>query len=144
MIFEYTSSVTIDEYDMNKICNDVKSGRDFGDALDDALSSYDDCDYYHIGDIYESVEKEIERRIKESEREETKMDFKGMTNDELITIQNVIQMELKEREEVDKRIAISNFQKAFEELEKYVWCIKVENYDDIIEIDNFDQFIFED
>ena len=59
MIFEYTSTIDIDEYDMDKICNDVKDGRDFADAFDDALSGYDDCDYYHMGDIYESVEKKL-------------------------------------------------------------------------------------
>ena len=41
--------------------DDVKNGRDFGVAFDDVVSEYDDCDYYHMGDIYDDVEKEIER-----------------------------------------------------------------------------------
>lgn len=73
MIFEYTSKINIDECDMDRICNDVKNGRDFCDAFDDALSGYDDCDYYHMGDIYDDVKEEIERRIKESEKEKTEM-----------------------------------------------------------------------
>lgn len=73
MIFEYTSYVNIAECDMDEICKDVKDGRDFADAFEDVMSEYDDCDYYHMGDIYEDVKEEIERRIKKSEKEETEM-----------------------------------------------------------------------
>lgn len=72
------------------------------------------------------------------------MDFKKMTNDELITMQNVIQMELEERKKADKRKVISNFENAFNELKKYVWSIEVEDCDNVVIINNFDQFHFED
>lgn len=74
------------------------------------------------------------------------MDFKNMTNDELITIQNVIQMELEERENANKKKAISNFENAFNELNKYIHEISVEDNELLYEItiDNFNQFHFED
>lgn len=72
------------------------------------------------------------------------MDFKNMTNDELITIQNVIQMELEERENANKKKAISNFENAFNELNKYIYEISVEDNEYEIIIDNFNQFHFED
>ena len=72
------------------------------------------------------------------------MDFKNMTNDELITIQNVIQMELEERENANKKKAISNFENAFNELNKYIYEISVEDNEYEITIDNFNQFHFED
>lgn len=74
------------------------------------------------------------------------MDFKNMTNDELITIQNVIQMELEERENANKKKAISNFENAFNELNKYIYEISVEDNELLYEItiDNFNQFHFED
>lgn len=72
------------------------------------------------------------------------MDFKNMTNDELITMQNIIQMELEERKKADKRKVISNFENAFNELKKHVWSIEVEDYDNVIIINNFNQFHFED
>lgn len=67
-----------------------------------------------------------------------------MTNDELITIQNVIQMELEERENANKKKAISNFENAFNELNKYIYEISVEDNEYKIIIDNFNQFHFED
>ena len=128
MEFEYTSSIIIDEYNMNKICNDVKNGCDFGDAFDDALSSYDDCDYYHMGDIYDSVKKEIERRIKESKKEEVKMTMvtKEMTNEELIALRNEVNEILAEREKERTNEAIENFHKAFEELKKVIYEMRIE------------------
>jgi len=73
------------------------------------------------------------------------MDFKNMTNDELITIQNTVRMELKRREEIKANEAIENFRKAFEELKKVVYEIRVEEgySDDCYYIEDFEQFHFE-
>lgn len=147
MEFKYTSSIIIDEYDMNRICNDVKCGKDFGDAFDDALSCYDDCDYYHMGDIYDDVKEEIERRIEESEKEETKMPkiTKEMTNEELIALRKEINEILGKREEAKANEAIENFRKAFEELKEVVYEIRVgeEWRDNCCYIEDFEQFYFD-
>ena len=147
MEFEYTSIIIIDENDMNRIYDDVKNGRDFGDAFDDVVSKYDDCDYYHMGDIYDSVEKEIERRIKESEKEETKMPMvtREMTNEELIALRKEINEILSDREKEKAKEAIENFRKAFEEVQKVVYEITAEGNweDDGIIIENFKQFHFD-
>ena len=148
MEFEYTSSIIIDEFDMNRICNDVKGGRDFGDAFDDALCGYDDCDYYHIDDIYDDVKKEIERRIKESEKEKTKMPtvtVAELTNEELIALRNEVDKILVERKEAKTNEAIENFRKAFEEVQKVVYEIRVgeEWADNCHYIEDFEQFHFD-
>ena len=147
MEFKYTSSITIDEYDMDRICNDVKGGRDFSDAFDDVVSGYDDCDYYHMSDIYDSVKEEIERRIKESEKEETKMPMvtREMTNEELITLRKLIDKTLAEREKAKVNEAIENFRKAFEEVKKVVYEIRVgEEWEDNCHyIEDFEQFHFD-
>lgn len=147
MEFEYTSSIIIDEYDMNRICNDVKGGRDFGDAFDDALCGYDDCDYYHIDDIYDDVKKEIERRIRESEKEETKMPtvtVAELTNEELIALRKEVNKILEERR--NERIAdvMDNFRKAFYELKEL--CMDIYVLDCIgneVSIEEFGNFHFE-
>jgi hypothetical protein len=147
MIFEYTSIINIAECDMDEICDDVKDGRDFADAFEDVMSGYDSCDYYHMGDIYESVEKEIKRRIKKSEREETKMPIvtKEMTNEELIALRKEVNKILadREKEKVDK--AIENFRKAFEEVKEVTYEIRVgeEWRDNCYYIEHFDEFHFE-
>lgn len=73
------------------------------------------------------------------------MDFKSMTNDELITLQNTIRTELKKREEEKAHEAIENFRKAFEEVKKVVYEIRVEEgwNDDYYCIEDFEQFHFE-
>lgn len=147
MIFEYTSTINIDENDMNRICNDVKNGRDFCDAFDDVMSEYDDCDYYHTEDIYDSVKTEIKRRIKESEKEKTKMPMvtKEMTNEELIALRKMINETLAEREKAKANEAIENFRKAFEEVKKVVYEIRVgeEWADNCHYIEDFEQFHFD-
>lgn len=147
MEFTYTSSIIIDEYDMNRICNDVKGGKDFNDAFDDTLCGYDDYDYYHMGDIYDDVKEEIERRIKESEQEETKMPIvtREMTNEELIALRKVINETLAEREKTKLNEAIENFRKAFEEVKEMVDYIRVgdEMDDNCHYIEEFEQFHFD-
>ena len=147
MIFEYTSYINIAECDMDEICNDVKDGRDFADAFEDVMIGYDDCDYSHMGDIYESVEKEIERRIKESEKENTKMPMitKEMTNEELIALRKAINETLAKREEEETKEVIENFRKAFEEVKKVVYEIRVgeEWADNCYYIEDFKQFHFD-
>lgn len=144
MIFEYTSYINIAECDMNDICDDVKDGRDFADAFEDVMSGYDDCDYYHIDDIYESVEKEIERRIKKSEEEKTKMPMitKEMTDEELRALRKEINKILTDREKERRTEAIEKFRKAFEEVKEFVDDIYVEDYEHAISIDSFDNFNF--
>ena len=147
MEFEYTSIITINEYDMDRIYNMVKNGRDFQDAFEDVISEYDDCEYYHMGDIYDDVEKEIERRIKESEKEETKMPMitREMSNEELIALRKEINKILGDREKEKAKEAIENFRKAFEEVKKVVYEISVggEWEDKYYCIENFDDFNFE-
>jgi len=147
MIFEYTSYVNIAECDMDEICDNVKDGRDFADSFEDVMSGYDSCDYYHMGDIYENVEKEIERRIKESKKEEIKMPMvtKEMTNEELIAVRKAINEILAEREEEKVNKAIENFRKAFEEVKKVVCEIRVgeEWADNCHYIEEFEQFHFD-
>lgn len=146
MEFEYTATIFIDEYDMNRMCNDVKGGRDFSDAFDDALCGYDDCDYYHMSDIYDSVKAEIERRIKESKKEEIKMPMvtKEMTNEELIALRNEVNKILADRRDERRTNAMNNFRKAFEEIRELCADIYVSNYDgDEISIDEFGDFHFE-
>lgn len=146
MIFEYTSMIYIAECDMDKMCNDIKNGRDFDDAFEDVISGYEDCDYYHRGDIYESVEKEIERRIKESEKKERKMPMitKEMTNEELIAVRKAINKILAEREEERRANAMDNFRKAFLEIRELCVEIYVSNYDgEEISIEEFGNFHFD-
>lgn len=147
MLFEYTSYINIAECDMDEICDDVKDGRDFADAFEDVMCGYDDCDYYHMQDIYDDVEKEIERRIKKSEEEETKMPMitKEMTNEELIALRKEINKILVDREEEKANKAIENFRKAFEEVKKVTYEIRVgeEWEENCYYIDNFNQFHFD-
>lgn len=146
MIFEYTSMIDIDERDMNRICEEVKSGKDFCDAFDDVMSGYDDCDYYHMGDIYDSVEEEIKRRIKESEKEKTKMPMvtRDMTNEELIALRNEINKALVARVNEKRDKAMDNFRKAFEEIRELCVEIYVSDYDGLeISIEGFDDFHFD-
>lgn len=147
MIFEYTSYINIAECDMDEICDGVKNGEDFSDVFDEVLCGYDDCDYYHMQDIYDDVEKEIERRIKKSEEEETKMPMitKEMTNEELIALRKEINKILVDREEEKANKAIENFRKAFEEVKKVTYEIRVgeEWEENCYYIDNFNQFHFD-
>lgn len=147
MIFEYTSYVNIAECDMDEICDDVKDGRDFADAFDDIMCGYDDCDYYHMQDIYDDVEKEIERRIKKSEKEEIIMPMvtKEMTNEELIALRKEVNKILADREKEKVDEAIENFRKAFEEVKKVTYEIRVgeEWQDSCYYIEHFDEFHFE-
>lgn len=146
MEFEYTSTITIDEIDMDRIYNGVKNGEDFGDVFDDVISEYDDCDYYHMGDIYDDVEKEIERRIKESEKEETKMPMitRDMTDEELIALRKVINETLADRKETKVNEAIENFHKAFEKLKEVVFEIRVgKEWENCLVVDDFEDFDFE-
>lgn len=147
MIFEYTSYINIAECDMDEICDGVKNGEDFCDVFDEVLCGYDDCDYYHMQDIYDDVEKEIERRIKKSEREETKMPIvtKEMTNEELIALRKEVNKILADREKEKVDEAIENFRKAFEEVKKVTYEIRVgeEWQDSCYYIEHFDEFHFE-
>ncbi len=69
MDFEYTSIVHIESSDLRKMYLYVKNGGDFGDVFDEVMSGYDDEDYYNSGNVFEQVEKEILRRIRQSKGE---------------------------------------------------------------------------
>ena len=146
MIFEYTSYINIAECDMDEICEGVKDGGDFCDVFDEVLCGYDDCDYYHMQDIYDDVEKEIERRIKKSEKEEIIMPMvtKEMTNEELITLRKEINKILADRVEERRANAMDNFRKAFLEIRELCVEIYVSNYNgDEISIEEFGDFHFD-
>lgn len=69
MDFEYTSIVRIESSDLRKMYLYVKNGGDFGDIFDEVMAGYDDEDYYNCGNVYDQVEKEIFRRIRQSKGE---------------------------------------------------------------------------
>ena len=69
MEFEYTSIIYIESYDLRKMYLYVKNGGDFADIFDDVMAGYEDEDYYNSGNIYEQVQEEINRRIKQSKGE---------------------------------------------------------------------------
>lgn len=67
MEFEYTTTILVEESDLEVMCKHVKNGEDFDDVFDDVMSSYDDCDYYASDNIYDQVKEEVEKRIKKTE-----------------------------------------------------------------------------
>lgn len=67
MEFEYTTSLFIDETDLETMCEHVKKGEDFTDIFDMIISYYDDEIYYASGNVYDQVKEEVEKRIKNSE-----------------------------------------------------------------------------
>lgn len=69
--------------------------------------------------------------------------LKKMTNEELRELNEYISEILEERRSKEKEKAIENFRKAFEELQKYMWSIEVEDSEYEIRISDFNQFIFE-
>ncbi len=72
MEFEYTSMIYINPSDLRRMYLYVKKGGDFGDIFDEVMAEYEDEDYYNSGNIYEQVQEEILRRVRQS---------KGETND---------------------------------------------------------------
>ena len=73
MEFEYTTTIFIDETDLERMCQRVKKGEKFGDVFYDVISGYDDCDYYASDYIYDKVKEEVEKRIKKSEDKKTQL-----------------------------------------------------------------------
>lgn len=67
MEFEYTGTIFIEERDLERMCERVRNGENFGDVFYDVISDYDDCDYYASDHIYDKVREEVEKRIKKSE-----------------------------------------------------------------------------
>lgn len=63
MEFEYTSSIYIDEQDLEEMTNRVKQGEELGDIYYDIMASYEDQDYYSCYLIIDQVREEIERII---------------------------------------------------------------------------------
>lgn len=63
MEFEYTSSIYIEEDDLQEIVNRVKKGELFDNVFYNVLSGYDDNAYCNCSLIKNDVRKEIERRI---------------------------------------------------------------------------------
>ena len=67
MDFEYTTTIHISSEDLRKMHLYVKKGWDFCDIFDDIISGYDDEIYYNSGHIFDQVQEEIFRRLKQSE-----------------------------------------------------------------------------
>lgn len=65
MDFEYTSSIWIEEEDLNRMVELVKEGFPFISVFNEIMAHYDDADYYNCGLIGEAVEREVEKRINE-------------------------------------------------------------------------------
>lgn len=70
MEFEYTTTIYITSQDLRKMYLYVKNGGDFSDIFNSVMSLYDDDDYYNRGYIYDQVQEEILRRVRQSEKEE--------------------------------------------------------------------------
>lgn len=66
MDFEFTSYIYIESQDLRQMYLRVKKGEKFLAVFNDIMSGYDDCDYYNSMFIAEDVEKEINRRLKQS------------------------------------------------------------------------------
>lgn len=64
--------------------------------------------------------------------------------EDLRQIKKDIINEMQRREDLKKKTAIENFRKAFEEVQKCIYEISVEDYEHKIIINNFSQFHFED
>jgi predicted nucleic acid-binding protein len=73
MEFEYTTTIFIEDSDLERMCNYVKSGWDFANAFYNVIGEYDDCDYYASDHIYDKVKEEVEKRIKKSEDKKIKL-----------------------------------------------------------------------
>ena len=63
MDFEFTDSIWVQEYDLNKMAKLVKKGLNFYEVFEDIMSGYGDHDYYCSSMIEEKVKEEIMRRI---------------------------------------------------------------------------------
>lgn len=74
MEFEYTTTIFIEESDLETMCKLVRKGEDFCDVFENIISGYDDCDYYASNLVFNQVKEEVEKRIKKSE-ENRKMDL---------------------------------------------------------------------
>lgn len=70
MEFKYTTSIYITSQDLRKMYLYVKNGGDFDTIFDGVMSLYDDDDYCNCGYIYDQVQEEILRRVRQSEKEE--------------------------------------------------------------------------
>ena len=62
MEFEYTSSIYINEDDLQKMAR-RSLNENFYDVFYDVMAGYDDCDYYNCGLIIEAVHAEVAERI---------------------------------------------------------------------------------
>lgn len=67
MEFEYTTTIFIEESDLEAMCKRVRNGEKFADVFYSVIGSYDDCDYYASDHIYDQVKEEVEKRVKKSE-----------------------------------------------------------------------------
>ena len=69
MDFEYTTTIHILSEDLRKMYLYVKNGGDFCDIFDDIISGYDDKIYYNSEHIFDQVQEEIFRRLRQSKGE---------------------------------------------------------------------------
>ncbi len=69
MEFEYTATIYILSQDLRKMYLYVKNGGDFRDIFDDIISGYDDEIRYNSEHIFDQVQEEIFRRLRQSKGE---------------------------------------------------------------------------
>ena len=65
MEFEYTDSIYISEKDLDEMAQKVAKGKHFGAVYYDIMAGYDDAYFYNRHCIYDDVEKEVMKRVKE-------------------------------------------------------------------------------
>lgn len=65
MEFEFTSSIYVEESDLEEIATRVELGQDFSRVFEDVSMGWEDEDYYRADLIKDNVEKEIMKRIQE-------------------------------------------------------------------------------
>ena len=63
MDFTYTGVITIENKDLDKMVEGIKSGYSFSEVFNDVMSWYDDEDYYSSYRIIEQVEEVINKRL---------------------------------------------------------------------------------
>ena len=68
MEFEFTTTIYISNDDLKEMYLKVKEGENFDDVFEDIMSAYEDEDYYNSHYIYDQVEEEINRRLRQTER----------------------------------------------------------------------------
>ncbi len=67
MDFEFTSSIYVEECDLEEMVEMCKNGRDPYEAFDIVTCGWDDCDYYMSSCIEDAVVDEINKRLEKED-----------------------------------------------------------------------------